>query len=359
LSRAYNFSSGPGMLPEPVLRRAQSELLEWDSVRASVMEISHRGKEFIALAAQAEQDLRDLMAIPADYKVLFLQGGATQHFAQIPMNFASGAGADYVVTGQWGQKAVKEAGPSCRARVAATSEAEGFLRLPPREGWQPDPDAAYLHYTPNETIGGIEFPDVPEVGGVPLFADMSSSILSRPVDVTKFGLIYAGAQKNIGPSGLVVLIVREDLLARCPKTLPKILNYAEHAKEGSMLNTPNTFGWYLAGLTFKWLKAEGGIAAMGERNAAKSALLYRYIDESGWYSNPIEVAARSRMNVPFRLPDEALDAPFLKESEAAGLTALKGHRSVGGMRASIYNAMPIAGVEALIAFMKDFAQRKG
>jgi phosphoserine aminotransferase len=359
MSRAYNFASGPAMLPEPVLRQAQAELLEWGKARASVMEISHRGKDFIAMAEEAERDLRELMAIPADYKVLFLQGGATQHFAQLPMNFARGGGADYVVTGQWGQKAAKEAAPSCRVRIAASSEAEQFFEVPERGTWKLDPEAAYLHYTPNETIGGVEFHDVPDVGTTPLFADMSSNILSQPLDVSRFGVVYAGAQKNIGPSGLVVMIVREDLLARCPKELPKILNYAEHAKEGSMLNTPNTFGWYLAGLTFKWLKSEGGLEAMGARNRAKSELLYGYIDGSGYYSNPVARDARSRMNVPFRLPDEALDAVFLKESEAAGLVALKGHRSVGGMRASIYNAMPLEGVQALVGFMKDFAQRHG
>jgi phosphoserine aminotransferase len=359
MSRAYNFASGPAMMPEPVLRQAQAEMLEWGKARASVMEISHRGKDFIALAEESERDLRELLAIPASYKVLFLQGGATQHFAQLPMNFARGGSADYVVTGQWGQKAAKEAAPSCRVRIAATSEAENFLALPPRAGWELDPGASYLHYTPNETIGGVEFHAIPDAGAVPLFADMSSNILSRPVDVSRFGVIYAGAQKNIGPSGLVVMIVREDLLARCPKELPKILNYAEHAKEGSMLNTPNTFGWYLAGLTFKWLKAEGGLAAMAERNQAKASLLYGYVDGSGWYSNPVAPDARSRMNVPFRLPDEALDETFLKESAAAGLVALKGHRSVGGMRASIYNAMPIAGVQALVDFMKDFARRNG
>jgi len=357
MSRAYNFASGPATMPEPVLQRARDELLEWGKARASVMEISHRGKDFIALAEESERDLRELLAIPSSYKVLFLQGGATQHFAQLPMNFARGGSADYVVTGQWGQKAAKEAAPSCRVRVAATSEAEQFFTVPAH--WDRDPNAAYLHYTPNETIGGVEFHEIPDSGSVPLFADMSSNILSRPVDVSRFGVIYAGAQKNIGPSGLVVLIVREDLLARCPKDLPKILNYAEHAKEGSMLNTPNTFGWYLAGLTFKWLKGEGGLEAMARRNQAKAGLLYGYIDGSGYYSNPVAKHARSRMNVPFRLPDEALDEPFLKESAAAGLVALKGHRSVGGMRASIYNAMPIEGVQALVDFMKDFARRNG
>ena len=358
MSRGYNFSSGPAALPLPVLEQAQAELLEWGAERASVMELSHRGKAFEALAAESEQDLRELMRIPADYRVLFLQGGATAHFAQLPLNFARGSGADYVVTGQWGQKAVKEA-KFCTARVAATSEADGFRSIPARASWDLDAAAAYVHYTPNETIGGVEFHGVPETGDVPLFADMSSNILSRPIDVSKFGVIYAGAQKNIGASGLVVLIVRDDLLERCPKDLPNILNYASHAKEHSLLNTPNTFGWYLASLVFKWLKAEGGIGVMGERNARKAELLYGYIDSSGYYTNPVDPAARSRMNVPFRLPDDALDAAFLKESNAAGLLALKGHRSVGGMRASLYNAMPVEGVEALIGFMQDFANRNG
>ncbi len=359
MTRAYNFSSGPAMLPEPVLRQAQAEMLEWSTARASVMEVSHRGKEFMALAEESERDLREVMAIPANYKVLFLQGGATTHFALLPMNFARGGKADYVVNGQWGEKAAKEAKPSCTVNIAANSAAQNFFSIPARSDWNLDPGAAYVHITPNETIGGVEFHDTPDVGDVPLIADMSSNILSRPIDVSKYGVIYAGAQKNIGASGLVVLIVREDLLERCPKDLPNILNYSAHAKDGSLLNTPNTFGWYLAGLVFKWVKAEGGLAAMAERNAAKAKLLYDYIDASGYYSNPVDRAARSRMNIPFRLPNEALDEPFLKGAKAAGLDALKGHRSVGGMRASIYNAMPLAGVEALVSFMKDFASKNG
>jgi phosphoserine aminotransferase len=275
------------------------------------------------------------------------------------MNFARGASADYVLTGSWGQKAASEAKASCTVRIAASSEAQKFFTIPPRDQWQLDPAAAYVHYTPNETIGGVEFHDIPQVGDVPLFADMSSNILSRPLDVSRFGVIYAGAQKNIGAAGLVLVIVREDLLERCPKDLPNILSYAAHAREGSMLNTPNTYGWYLASLVFDWLEEQGGLPEMEKRNAAKAELLYGYIDGSGFYSNPIDPAARSRMNVPFRLADEALDEKFLKESSAAGLIALKGHRSVGGMRASIYNAMPLAGVQALVDFMKDFAARNG
>jgi len=360
VSRGYNFSAGPAALPEEVLRQAEGELLEWDGARASVMEISHRGKDFIALAEQSERDLRDLMAIPANYKVLFLQGGATQHFAQIPMNFARrDQTADYVLTGDWGEKAIKEAKPLVQARTVASSASTNYDRIPPRASWDIDPKAAYLHYTPNETIRGVEFHEIPDVGGVPLVADVSSTILSRPIDVSRFGVLYAGAQKNIGASGLVVLIVREDLLERCPKDIPKIFNYAEHAAQGSMLNTPNTYGWYLAARVFQWLKKQGGLPAMAERNRAKAELLYSYIDGSGFYKNPVEKAARSWMNVPFTLPREELDAPFLKEAEAGGLLALKGHRAVGGMRASIYNAMPIEGVKALVEFMKSFAQKNG
>ena len=360
MSRGYNFSAGPAALPEEVLAQARDELLEWNGARASVMEISHRGKDFVALAAESERDLRELLAIPSNYKVLFLQGGATQHFAQIPMNIARrGESADYVVTGDWGEKAVKEAKPTIGVRIAATSEATNYDRIPPRATWDLDPNASYVHYTPNETIRGVEFMDVPDTGNVPLVADMSSTILSRPLDVSKFGLIYAGAQKNIGAAGLVVMIVRDDVLARSPKDIPKILNYAEQAAQDSMLNTPNTFGWYLASLVFKWLSKQGGLPAMAERNRAKAKLLYDYIDASGFYRNPVEVSARSWMNVPFTLPSEALDAPFLKQSEAAGLLALKGHRAVGGMRASIYNAMPIEGVQRLVEYMKDFEKAHG
>jgi phosphoserine aminotransferase len=357
----WNFSAGPAALPRKVLEQAQRELLDWNGSGMSVMEQSHRGKPFIAMAAQAEADLRELMAIPADYAVLFLQGGATQHFAQIPMNLAGPDDcADYIVSGHWSEKAVREAAPYLRVNVAASSETDGFRRLPARESWVLDPAASYVHYTPNETIHGVEFHDVPEVGEVPLVADMSSNILSAPLDVSRFGLIYAGAQKNIGPSGLVVMIIRRDLLLRSGRPMAKVLRYAEQAAHDSMLNTPNTWGWYLAGLTFQWLKAQGGVAAMAERNRAKAELLYRAIDDSdGFYANPIEPAARSRMNVPFTLKDGALDGAFLKESEAAGLIALKGHKAVGGMRASLYNAVPLEAVQALVAFMADFAHRHG
>ncbi|MEZ5465941.1 MAG: 3-phosphoserine/phosphohydroxythreonine transaminase [Lysobacteraceae bacterium] len=358
MSRGFNFSAGPAALPEAVLRQAQVELLEWGGECASVMEVSHRGKAFVETAAEAERDLRELLAIPENYRVLFLQGGATQQFALIPMNFAGGRRADYLVTGAWGEKAVKEAKPYADVQVIADTKAGSYTDIP--DGWTVDPSAAYLHYTPNETIHGVEFHDIADAGDVPLVADMSSTILSRPVDVSRFGMIYAGAQKNIGPSGLAIAIIRDDLLARCPDGIAKIFNYDAIGASDSMLNTPPTFGWYLAGLVFKWLKAQGGLAAMAERNRTKAEALYAAIDDSGgFYANPVAIRARSWMNVPFTLKDAALDADFLSESKAAGLLALKGHRSVGGMRASIYNAMPIEGVRALTDFMADFARRHG
>lgn len=361
MTRAWNFSAGPAALPEAVLRRAQQELLDWNGSGASVMELSHRGKRFMALAQDAEARLRRLLSIPDGYTVLFLQGGATQHFAQIPMNLAGpGDHADYVVTGHWGEKAVREASPYIDARIAASSAAHDYLALPARDTWQFSPDAAYVHYTPNETIHGVEFRDVPDVGDVPLVADMSSNILSEPIDVSRFGLIYAGAQKNIGPSGLVVMIIRDDLLQRAGRPMANIFRYSQHAANDSMLNTPNTWGWYLAGLTFEWLEEQGGLDAMGERNAAKARTLYDAIDQSGgFYRSPVEPSARSRMNVPFTLHDAALDALFLQESEAAGLLALKGHKAVGGMRASLYNAVPPEAVDVLVNFMRDFATRHG
>ncbi|HWX67917.1 MAG TPA: 3-phosphoserine/phosphohydroxythreonine transaminase [Rhodanobacter sp.] len=361
MSRVWNFSAGPAALPQAVLERAQREMLDWNGSGASVMEQSHRGKRFIEMAAQTEADLRSLLDIPADYAVLFLQGGATQHFAQIPMNLAAeGASADYIVSGHWSAKAVSEAAPYVRVNVAASGEADDYLKLPARDSWQLDPQAAYVHYTPNETIHGVEFHGIPEVGAVPLVADMSSNILSEPMDVSRFGLIYAGAQKNIGPSGLVVMIIRRDLLQRASRPMAKIFRYAEQAAHDSMLNTPNTWGWYVAGLTFQWLQEQGGLTVMAERNRAKAELLYRVIDgSSGYYRNPISLSARSRMNVRFTLHDSALDAAFLKESEAAGLLALKGHKALGGMRTSLYNAVPLEAVQALTSFMQDFTRRHG
>jgi len=361
VSRVWNFSAGPAALPPAVLERARDELLDWNGSGASVMEQSHRGKRFIAMAAQAEADLRTLLAVPDDYAVLFVQGGATQQFAQIPMNLvAEGDSADYIDSGHWSAKAISEAAPYVKVNVAASARDGGYRRLPPREGWQLDPQAAYVHYTSNETIHGVEFHDIPDVGAVPLVADMSSNILSEPLDVSRFGLIYAGAQKNIGPSGLVLVIVRRDLLQRPGRPMARIFRYAEHAANNSMLNTPNTWGWYLAGLTFQWLLALGGLGVMAQHNRAKAEWLYQAIDGSaGYYHNPIEPGARSRMNVPFTLHDNALDAVFLQESEAAGLLALKGHKAVGGMRASLYNAVSMEAVQALAGFMRDFAQRHG
>ena len=361
VSRVWNFSAGPAAMPQEVLDRAQREMLEWNGSGSSVMEQSHRGKRFVEMAAQTEADLRTLMGISADYAVLFLQGGATQLFAQIPMNLAAeGDSADYIDTGHWSSKAISEASPYLRVNVAASAKADDYRRIPSRDNWQLDPGAAYVHYTPNETIHGVEFHEVPDVGTVPLVADMSSSILSEPLDVSRFGLIYAGAQKNIGPSGLVVMIIRRDLLQWAGRPMAKIFRFAEQAANDSMLNTPNTWGWYLAGLTFQWLHALGGLSVMAERNRAKAELLYSTIDgSSGYYRNPIDVPARSRMNVPFTLHDSALDATFLKEAETAGLLALKGHKVVGGMRASLYNAVPLEAVQALTAFMRDFAQQHG
>jgi phosphoserine aminotransferase len=357
----WNFSAGPAAMPQAVLERAQREMLDWNGTGASVMELSHRGKPFSAMAAQAEADLRELLGIPDDYAVLFLQGGATQHFAQIPMNLADPqASADYIVNGHWGEKAASEAAPYIKVNIAASSKDADYLGLPPRESWRLDPRAAYVHYTPNETIHGVQYHQIPTVGEVPLVADMSSNILSEPLDVRRFGLIYAGAQKNIGPSGLVLMIMRRDLLARPGRPMAKIFRYAEHLANDSMLNTPNTWGWYLAGLTFQWLKEQGGLAQMATRNRQKAELLYQAIDGSGgFYRNPIDPPARSRMNVPFTLHDSALDADFLRASEAAGLLALKGHKALGGMRASLYNAVPLEAVQALVDFMRDFSRRNG
>ena len=361
MSRAYNFSAGPAALPESVLRQAQAEMLEWRDAGASIVELSHRGPEFLEVAAAAEADLRTLMSIPDDYAVLFLAGGATTQQALMALNFAApGQRADYVVTGHWGKTAIKQVKPYVDVHIAANGEAGGFRGIPARDTWQLSADAAYVHITANETIHGVEFRELPEVGDVPLFADFSSSIASEPLDVSKFGLIYGGAQKNLGPVGVSVVIVRRDLLERTGQPRADIFNYASHLKGESMLNTPPTWNWYLAGLVFKWMLAEGGVEEFARRSAAKSSLLYAAIDGSGgFYRNEVEPAARSRMNVPFFLRDEALDKAFLAESKAAGLISLKGHRALGGMRASLYNAMPVAGAQALVDFMADFRQRHG
>lgn len=360
MSRVYNFSAGPAMLPEPVLRQAQEEMLDWKGSGMCVAEMSHRGKEFMAIAAEAEADLRDLLAIPSNYKVLFLQGGASTQFAMIPMNLLRGMeSADYINTGSWSKKAISEARRFGSVNVAATTESEKFTRAPAQSELKLGADAAYVHYTPNETIEGVEFPYVPDVGDKPLVADMSSTLLSRPIDVSRFGLIYAGAQKNIGPAGLVIAIVREDLIGQPIAGTPTMLDYKTHADNESMYNTPPTYAWYLAGLVFKWIKGLGGLSAMAELNERKAKALYDAIDGSDFYKNPVEPASRSWMNVPFTLPSADLDDPFLKGAKAEGLVTLKGHRSVGGMRASIYNAMPEAGVQALISFMQEFARKNG
>jgi len=360
MSRVYNFSAGPSMLPESVLLRAQAEMLDWHGSGMSIMEMSHRGKEFVSVAEKTEADLRELLGVPANYKVLFLQSGAFGQFAAVPMNLLRGkTSAAYVNTGIWSGKAISEAKLYADVKIAASSKDSGFTTIPPRAEWQVDPEAAYLHYTSNETINGVEFQDIPDDGGLSLVCDMSSDILSRPIDVSRFGLIYAGAQKNMGPSGIAIVIVREDLIGQTVKGTPSVFDYKQLADNGSMLNTPATYNWYLLGLTLEWLKEQGGLAAMEAHNKAKSEKLYAAIDASPFYSNPVDVAYRSRMNVPFRLAKPELEKTFAAEAKAASLTTLEGHRSVGGMRASIYNAMPQAGVDALIAFMGEFAKKYG
>ena len=360
MARVFNFAAGPAVLPEPVLEQAAREMLDWHGSGTSVMEMSHRGKEFISIAAQAESDLRELMAIPKNYKVLFLQGGATLQFAAVPMNLLRGRkGADYVNTGEWSKKAIKEAKRYCAVNVAASSEDKNFGYAPKQAAWKLDPDAAYVHYTSNETIGGVEFHWVPDTGSVPLVADMSSHILSRPMDVSKYALIYAGAQKNIGPAGLTIVIVREDLIGGALPLTPSVLDYKGQAEADSMLNTPATYAVYIAGLVFRWLKQQGGLQEMERINRAKAAVLYDFLDQTEFYYSPVAREDRSLMNVPFRLKNEALDAEFLQQAQARGLRELKGHRSVGGMRASIYNAMPAAGVNALVEFMREFQSKHG
>ena len=360
MSRVYNFSAGPAVLPEPVLEKAAAEMLDWHGSGMGVMEMSHRGKEFVSIAAEAEQDLRDLLNVPDNYKVLFLQGGATGQFSAIPMNLLRGGDrADYINTGSWSEKAIKEAKKYCQVNVAWGADQKTPMHIGAQSEWQLDPKASYVHFTPNETISGVEFHWVPETGDVPLVADMSSTILSRPIDVSKYGLIYAGAQKNIGPAGLTIVIVREDLMGDVLPQTPTVWDYKVQADADSMSNTPPTYGWYLAGLVFKWLKEQGGLQAMGEFNKRKADKLYAEIDDNPFYSNPVDPACRSWMNVPFVLADDSLNDTFLEEAAAAGLSTLKGHRSVGGMRASIYNAMPEAGVDRLIEFMQDFARRNG
>jgi len=359
MSRIFNFSAGPAILPQAVLEQAQAQMLDWNGSGMSVMEMSHRSKEYISIAEQAEADLREILAIPDNYKVLFLQGGASSQFAMVPMNLlGESKQADYFKTGIWSKKAIAEAKRYCDVNIVTDSEANSFTDIANPNTWNLNPNAAYVHYTPNETINGLEFQSIPDVGDKLLVADMSSTILSRPIDVSKFGVIYAGAQKNIGPAGLTIVIIREDLVNKI-NTPPTIFSYKTHADADSMYHTPPTYGWYLAGLVFKWIKDLGGLTAMAKHNQAKAENLYAAIDKSGFYNNPINPAYRSWMNVPFTLNNANLNKDFLAEAKTHGLVTLAGHRSIGGMRASIYNAMPQQGVQALVDFMNDFAKRNG
>jgi phosphoserine aminotransferase len=360
MTRVFNFSPGPATLPESVLRKAAAEMLDWHGSGMSVMEMSHRGKEFIAIHAETEATLRELMGIPSGYKVLFMQGGAIGENAIVPMNLIGATGrADYVLTGDWSKKSQKEAGTYGKISVAATGEASRFTAIPKQAEWKLDPGASYVHICSNETIGGVQFHWTPETGKVPLVADMSSDILSRAIDVRKYGLIYAGAQKNIGPSGLTVVIVREDLLGRALPITPSAFNYKLQAENDSMYNTPPTYAIYIMGLVLQHVKAMGGMPAVEEHNRAKARILYDFLDAGSFYRNPVAKEDRSQMNVPFWLKDAALDEAFLKGAQARGMIQLKGHRSVGGMRASIYNAMPIEGVQALVQYMKEFEAQHG
>ncbi|MBI5909102.1 MAG: 3-phosphoserine/phosphohydroxythreonine transaminase [Betaproteobacteria bacterium] len=360
MARVFNFSAGPAVLPETVLQQAAAEMLDWHGSGMSVMEMSHRGKEFISIHAEAEKDLRELLSVPANYKVLFLQGGAVAENAVVPMNLLRGRGvADYVNTGEWSKKSIKEAKKYCSVNVAASSEDKNFTYVPPQQSWKLSKDAGYVHICSNETIGGLEYHWVPDTGAVPLVADMSSHLLSRPVEVAKYGLIYAGAQKNLGPAGLTLVIVRDDLIGQAAAFTPSAFDYKQQAEADSMFNTPPTYAIYIAGLVFKWLKAQGGLGEIERRNIAKAKLLYDYLDQSKFFTSPVEPRDRSRMNVPFKLKNEALDEEFLKGAKAHAMVQLKGHRSVGGMRASIYNAMPIEGVRQLVAYLREFEDRYG
>ena len=345
------------MLPEAVLEQAQAEMLDWQGSGMSVMEMSHRGDEFMSIAAAAEADLREILAIPANYKVLFLQGGASTQFAMIPQNLLGAkTSADYLDTGDWSIRAIDEMRKFGEVKVVASAKDSHYTTVPAFDTWQLNQQAAYLHITPNETIRGVEFSDLPDAGDVPIIADLSSTILSRPLDVSRYGMIYAGAQKNIGPAGLTIVIIRDDLIGHAPASVPTMLNYQTHSQNDSMYNTPPTYAWYIAGLVFKWLKTQGGLAGMAALNQRKASKLYAAIDNSnGFYRSPVDVNYRSWMNIPFTLADNRLDKSFLAEAEQVGLKTLKGHRVVGGMRASLYNAMPEAGVDALVDFMQAFA----
>jgi phosphoserine aminotransferase len=352
----YNFSAGPAVLPKEVLLRAQAEMLDWHSSGMSVMEMSHRGKEFTSILEKTEADFRQLLNVPSQYKVLFLQGGAIAENAMIPLNLLNGKSADYVVTGAWSKRSVDDARAYGDIRIAASSEVSGFTEVPAFDTWQLNKDAAYVHICTNETINGVEFDGIPNTHGVPIVADMSSHILSRAVDVSRYGVIYGGAQKNIGPAGLCIVVAHESLLQQASPLTPAVFHWKTQAENQSMINTPPTYSIYIAGLVFEWLLAQGGVAAIEQKNIAKANLLYNYLDSSDFYYNNIQVANRSRMNIPFRLRNEQLNDAFLKGADAQGLLQLKGHRMVGGMRASIYNAMPIEGVQALIAYMNEFAK---
>ncbi len=361
MPRVFNFSAGPAALPESVLRQAAEEMLDWHGSGMSVMEMSHRGREFIAIHAEAESLLRELLAVPANFKVLFMQGGAIGENAIVPMNMLRGkSSADYIDTGEWSKKSIKEARKYATINVAASGADSGYTAIPPRNTWQLDPNAAYVHICANETIGGVEYHFTPDVGEVPLVADVSSNILSCPLDVSKYGLLYGGAQKNIGPAGLTIVIVRDDLIGQALPTTPSAFDYKQQADNDSMLNTPPTYAIYIAGLVFQWIKSRGGLTAMEAHNRKKAGLLYDFLDGgSGFYKSPVARDCRSLMNVPFKLSNEALDEAFLKGAQQRGMVQLKGHRSVGGMRASIYNAMPIEGVQALVAYMKEFEALHG
>ncbi len=355
----YNFGAGPAMLPREVMQHARAEFLDWHGSGMSVMEMSHRSDEFLSIAAQTETDFREVLAIPDNYKVLFLQGGASSQFAMVPLNLLAGKNTvDYFHTGIWSGKALKEAKRFCKVNVIADGE-NPMLSVPDAKTWSLDADAAYVYYTDNETINGVQFPHIPDVGDVPLVTDMTSSLLTRPLDVSRYGVIFAGAQKNIGPSGMVVVMVREDLIGHAPKHIPSMYDYAIQAEYGSMFNTPPIYSWYMSGLVLKWIKKQGGLEAMERMSHARSDSLYQVIDKSGFYSNPIEIKYRSRMNVPFKLIDDSLNEKFVSEAKDNGLVALKGHRSIGGLRASMYNAMPEEGVEALITFMQEFERANG
>ena len=360
MTRVFNFSAGPATLPESVLRQAADEMLDWRGSGMSVMEMSHRGKEFISIHAEAESLLRELLGVPSNYKVLFLQGGAIGENAIVPMNMLRGrASAEYIDTGEWSKKSIKEAKKYCKVNVAASSEAGGYVSVPRRETWKLDPDAAYVHICSNETIGGVEYHWTPDTGEVPLVADMSSNFMSRPVDVSRYGLIYGGAQKNVGPAGVTIVIVRDDLIGQALPITPSAFDYKIQADNDSMFNTPPTYTIYIAGLVFNWIKAQGGLKAMEAHNRKKAAVLYDHLETTSFFYNPVARDDRSLMNVPFKLRDESLDEAFLKGAQARGMVQLKGHRSVGGMRASVYNAMPIEGVMALVEYMKEFEVSHG